>query len=457
MTSIGLYALEGGLRVVFALYGVLVVAHFLLQTVFAHLAWRRGLRAAHAPDDGWQPSVDVVVACYNEDPARLGTCCAALLRQDYQGELRVYLIDDGSGNREALVPVYERYAELPGWEILLPDRNAGKRHAQDLAVRYCRADLIVTIDSDTEIAPDGVRLIVQPFRDPRVGAVTGNVGVSNASANLLTRLISLRYWAAFNQERAAQSYFGTVLCCSGPFAVYRRAALEEIWSRYVSQTFRGVACTYGDDRHLTNLVLSRDYLTLFEPRAHAVTHAPATLREYLRQQLRWNKSFYRELLWTLPFVPRRPPYVAFEVITQTLLPLLLTLTVGSALASAILVRPSVLFRYLAAVVVMALLHCAYGVWRNRDPRFLLFVLYGFLHAGLLIPIRLRALSTLTDNRWGTRAQPAQRQRQHGHRAGSLPAGRLPGEHAPAPDHPVAVHAHHRAGEDEHCGVVAGRR
>ena len=29
-------------------------------------------------------------------------------------------------------------------------------------------------------------------------------------------------------------------------------------------------------------------------------------------------------------------------------------------------------------------------------------MYGFLHAGLLIPVRVRALSTLTDNRWGTR-------------------------------------------------------
>lgn len=407
MSSIGLYALQGGLHLVFVVYGVLVVGHFLLQTLFAHLAWRRSLRAADAPDDGWLPRVDVVVACYNEDPGRLDACCAALLRQDYQGELRVYLVDDGSGNREALVPVYERYAELPGWEILLPDRNAGKRHAQDLAVRYCRGDLVVTIDSDTEIDPDGVRAIVQPFRDPRVGAVTGDVGVSNASVNLLTRLIQMRYWVAFNQERAAQGYFGTVLCCSGPFAAYRRSALEEVWPRYVTQTFRGIACTYGDDRHLTNLVLARDYLALFEPRAHARTHAPTTLREYLRQQLRWNKSFYRELLWTLPFVARRPPYVAFEVTTQTLLPLLLTLAVGSALTTAVLVHPGYLLHYLAAVVVMALLHCAYGAWRNRDPRFLLFVLYGFLHAGLLIPIRVRALSTLTDNRWGTRALQAE--------------------------------------------------
>ena len=41
--------------------------------------------------------------------------------------------------------------------------------------------------------------------------------------------------------------------------------------------------------------------------------------------------------------------------------------------------------------------------RTRRLSFLLFVLYGFIHAALLVPLRIRALSTLTDNSWGTRA------------------------------------------------------
>lgn len=405
MTSVGVRLLRDGLQAIFLLYGVLVVSHFLLQTLFAHLAWRQSQRRekAEVTLPMFAPSVDVVVACYNEDPGRLEACCASLIGQEYGGEIHVYLVDDGSGNREALVPVYERYAGQPSWSILLPDRNAGKRHAQDLAVRYGRGELVVTIDSDTEIAPDGIRTIVGVFRDERVGAVTGNVGVSNAGHNLLTRLIDMRYWVAFNQERAAQGFFGSVLCCSGPFAVYRRSALDQVWPRYTSQTFHGVPCTYGDDRHLTNLILASDYLALYEPRARAITNAPENLNEYLRQQLRWNKSFYRELLWTLTFLHRRSAYMLFEVVTQTLLPPLLTLAVASMLASALLIDPGYLFRYLGTIVVMAILHCLYALYRTRNPQFLLFVLYGFLHAGLLIPIRVRALSTLTDNRWGTRA------------------------------------------------------
>jgi hyaluronan synthase/N-acetylglucosaminyltransferase len=247
-----------------------------------------------------------------------------------------------------------------------------------------------------------VRELVRTFDDERVGAVTGDVGVTNFRTNILTRLIGMRYWVAFNQERAAQSRFRTVLCCSGPLAAYRRDVLSEVWADYTSQTFRGVACTYGDDRHLTNLVLAAGYDTLFVPYARAITNAPEDLPSYLRQQLRWNKSFYRELFWTLPFLARRTTYMVFEVLVQTLLPLLLTLAIASSFAFALVDNPRHLLRYAVTVTGMAVLRCSYALYRTRNPAFLLFVLYGFLHVALLIPTRMRALVTLTDNRWGTR-------------------------------------------------------
>jgi hyaluronan synthase/N-acetylglucosaminyltransferase len=51
---------------------------------------------------------------------------------------------------------------------------------------------------------------------------------------------------------------------------------------------------------------------------------------------------------------------------------------------------------------MAILRCGYAIYRTRRASFLLFVFYGFLHLALLVPLRIRALLTLSDNRWGTR-------------------------------------------------------
>ena len=403
MSSLATELVLNVLRTTFAVYALLVLVHFLLQTLYAHRTHRAFRRHDPSPASGFTPAVDVVVAVYNESLPELQACFESLIVQDYRGELNVYAVDDCSPNRDELVPLYDRCRPVPGWRILLADRNRGKRHAQDLAFRQCRGEILVTIDSDTIVAIDGVRQIVRAFEDSKVGGATGDVGVTNWRTNLLTRLIGMRYWIAFNQERASQGWFRTVLCCSGPLAAYRRSVLDVVWNDYVRQTFRGVACTYGDDRHLTNLVLGEGYDTLFAPSAKAITNAPESMSGYLKQQLRWNKSFYRELLWTLPFLARRSLYMAFDVVVQTALPLLLTLSLASSLLFALLFDPRYALHYAVTITVMALIRCSYAVYRTRRPSFVLFILYGFIHAALLVPLRIRALMTLTDNRWGTRA------------------------------------------------------
>ena len=403
MTAIGGELLQHGLHQVLALYAIVVMTHFLLQVTFAHRAYRAALRRQGArPPLDHAPSVDVIVTSYNEEPERLDACLQSVENQDYAGELRVYVVDDCSMNRTELMPIYERFAALPGWAILLARENRGKRAGQDAAFRQSSAEIVVTIDSDTEVDPDGVTEIVRAFDDERVGAVTGDVGVTNERRNLLTRLIGMRYWVAFNQERAAQSYFRSVLCCSGPLAGYRRTIVEKVWERYVTQSYRGVTCTYGDDRHLTNLVLATGHDTLFVPFAHAITYAPEDLGSYLRQQLRWNKSFYRELLWTVPFMLRCSPYMVFEILVQAALPLLLTLALLTAVVTGVVEDPARLLHYAVAIVAMAVVRCSYAIYRTKRPSFLLFIAYGFLHVCLLVPTRMRALVTLGDNRWGTR-------------------------------------------------------
>jgi chitooligosaccharide synthase NodC len=388
-------------------YGAVVLTHLLLQVGAASWFVRRAGRAhtealaRSALVRSW-PSVDVLVPIYNEHPDDLALCCQSLLDAEYEGQLNVFLVDDGSPNRADVLPVLERFGALPGWTVVLPEQNRGKRHAQDAVLRLGRGKLVLTIDSDTQVAADAVTRLVEQFYDPRVGAATGSVRVSNAATNLLTRLIDLRYWVAFHQERASHSAFGAVLCCSGPLSMYRRSVLAKAWPLYVSQTFRGAPCTYGDDRHLTNLVLRAGWRTVFAPYAGCITAAPSTLPGYLRQQTRWNKSYYRELLWTLAFLPRLSRVMAVEVGLQALLPFLLTAAVLATAVRSVLEGPHVLVRYGLVIAVMAVLHCVFALVRTRDPRFLLFLVYGFLHAALLIPVRIRALLTLSDGAWGTR-------------------------------------------------------
>ena len=388
------------LRVVFLLYITLVLLHSTLERVYA-LRSRRQRRAAAPPPPAraeW-PAVDVVVPCFNENPPLLEACCRSVAAQDYPGRFRVWLVDDGSRNREELAPVYERWADK-GFDVRLLDRNTGKRAAQDEGVRRGSGELIVLMDSDTVLAPDAVRQAATRFRDEQVGAVSGSIGVLNAPTNLLTRLIHHRYRLRFQVERPAQGFFTSLLCCSGPFAVYRRRLLSGLWPRYLSQTFAGVPCTNGDDLHLTNLVLATGRQVLFEPRAIASTWVPRSLRQYLRQQLRWNRSFYRELRWTFAGVRSRHPYLALDVLARALLPLLLAAALVLLASEWLLVGWELAALDLTLPLAMLVLTAAFLLAHGASTPFLL--LYGPLHVVLLVPVRVYALATLASSRWETR-------------------------------------------------------
>jgi hyaluronan synthase len=379
-------------------YGVLALSHIVLHVVLGHV---HHLKRRPRTSEANLPSTTVIVPVYNEDPELLAQCLDALDHQDHPAK-QVIVIDDGSPNLAQLEPVYARYAARPGWTVLRLTSNVGKRAAQRVGFDAATTDVVVTVDSDTQlVGADALSMLTRSFLRRRVAAVTGAVGVSNASTNLLTRLTALRYWMAFHQERAAQSLFGVMLCCSGPFSAYRRAVVMEVLDDYVQQSFLGQPCTFGDDRHLTNLVLSRGHQAIFDPDAHVVTHVPDTWGGFLRQQARWNKSFYRELLWSARFVHRRNPYLALELTLQTVLPFMLLGALASVAWRAVS-DPAVAAVYAAIVVGIALLRCSYGVFRTRNLRFLLFTAYGFIHVGLLLPVRLFALSTMGRTHWGTR-------------------------------------------------------
>ena len=119
MSSLAVQLLRHGLHLVFAFYAIVVMTHFALQIFFAHRAYRRALRAryGHGPLTRL-PDVDVVITSYNEDPGSLRACLESLLRQDYCDAVRTYVVDDSSGNRAQLMPVYAEFGRLPGWSAV---------------------------------------------------------------------------------------------------------------------------------------------------------------------------------------------------------------------------------------------------------------------------------------------------------------------------------------------------
>ncbi|MCA1370300.1 chitooligosaccharide synthase NodC [Bradyrhizobium sp. BRP14] len=390
--------------VAISLYAVLSTAYKGMQAIYA-LPTNTTAASIPLTGSGAPPSVDVIVPCYNEDPRALAACLASIAKQDYAGELRVYVVDDGSGNRDAILPVHDHYACDPRFSFILMPKNVGKRKAQIVAIRESSGDLVLNVDSDTTIAPDVVTKLALKMCSPAVGAAMGQLTASNRSDTWLTRLIDMEYWLACNEERAAQARFGAVMCCCGPCAMYRRSALLLLLDKYETQLFRGRPSDFGEDRHLTILMLNAGFRTEYVPEAIAATVVPDTMRAYLRQQLRWARSTFRDTLLALRLLPGLDRYLTLDVIGQNLGPLLLALSVLTGLAQLALTA-TVPWSTILMIASMTMVRCGVAAFRARQLRFLGFSLHTLLNVALLLPLKAYALCTLSNSDWLSRGSPA---------------------------------------------------
>ncbi|MFP3963125.1 glycosyltransferase [Actinomadura fulvescens] len=359
----------------------------------------------------------VVVPIYNEDPEILRRCLLTILDQT-EPPRTVMVIDDGSSSDDAariaetLVGTFlHRGVRLL---VLRQERNMGKREA--LARGFLtapHADVYIGVDSDTVLHAHAFAELLAPMSaDKSVTGVTGMVLASNYKVNVLTRLIELRYANAFLYERAAYSVLRSVLCCCGSLAAYRGWVAHKYLDDFRTQTFMGQPAVVGDDRRLTNYCLLEGKV-LLQSSALAETAVPERMGHYLRQQSRWNRSFFRETLWCLKTFPFRRP-VAFVlsfieiaswlVFTATLLYSLVIfpLVHGRFLLpqySAMIVC----FGYLRSVRYLDLPRPGIGPF-GKLGIFMLAPLYGLMHIVLLLPIRVFSLMTLQTANWGTRQQ-----------------------------------------------------
>jgi N-acetylglucosaminyltransferase len=373
--------------------------------------------AAVANRGGGPPlSVDVVVTCYNERPELLDQCLRSVHGQDYRGRMKVWVVDDGSTNRDQLLPVLAGNAR-PGWQVLLSEENHGKRVAQALALREGRGQIVVTVDSDTVLAPDGIRRIVAPFRRRRVGAVTSRLRALNADASWLAKAIDTRYELLCERERAAQGFFGAVLCCAGPFSAFRRTAVQQVLGRYLGRR------RSGDDLELTNLVLEVGYRSEYQPDATAWTQVPATITEFALQQRRWNRSFYRELPRMLRIVARRRPYMWLDLTARALIPVLVAGGLLATAADALRAPERLAFDGVAlALMALASVELAPSLRRASGRRFAL--RYGPVFVLLLLPVRFWAGVTVLRDRWGTRQLSTRSHLERSKQAGGVPLANL---------------------------------
>jgi cellulose synthase/poly-beta-1,6-N-acetylglucosamine synthase-like glycosyltransferase len=226
------------------------------------------------------PGVSVVIAARNE-AHRLPDRIANLLESDYPSDrLQIIVASDGSTDDtvDALASYRDR-VEL----VLLPP--LGKANALNAAVLRAIHPVLVFADARQRFAPDAIRRLVTHFRDPQVGAVSGQLildcedadqGESDKEDPSSTIAEGVgTYWRYEKWLRRHEAVVGSMVGVTGAIYAMRRY----LWQCLPTDTLL-------DDVLGPMRLVMRGYRVTFEPGAHAFDRTAPDAAHELRRKMR---------------------------------------------------------------------------------------------------------------------------------------------------------------------------
>lgn len=267
----------------------------LLLTILFPRPWRR---------DSPTGSFSFLLACRNEGdnlPRRLEELLGLIADSGLDGEIIV--VSDGSTDGSAAI--VRSFAEKGPVRLIELPSNQGKAVALTAGAAEARGQFLVFADARQRWAPDTLRLLLENFADPRIGAVSGDLVLETAPGVLAG--VGL-YWRYEKWLRKRESLLHAQVGVTGAVAACRK------------ELFRPVPPgTLLDDVYWPLCVAMQGFRVVHDERAEAFDRLPDRPRDEFRRKVRTLAGNY-QLLTRLPasLLPWRNP-VWFQWLSHKLL------------------------------------------------------------------------------------------------------------------------------------------
>ena len=361
----------------------------------------------------YTPGVSIIIPCFNEEEWIHRTILSCM-NQDYPvDKLEVIVVDDRSTDRsveqiqqtiDRINREADRYLTKERLNMHVLEENGGKRVALVKGVEMAKHDLVVFVDSDSFLDPQAIKHLVQPFQDPRMGGVAGRTDVENKYTNSVTKLQTVRYYIAFRIMKAAESWFDSVTCLSGPLSCYRKELIVQHSEAWLNQKFLGQPATFGDDRSMTNFIL-KTHRTGYQDTAICSTIVPSDMGVFLKQQMRWKRSWLRESLRAGSFIWRKEPFMTLFFYIGLIVPIAAPIIVLYNLVYVPLVYHVFPGTFLMGLLLMAMLMSLAHLLLRKSKLWIFGFVFCIFYEFVLLWQMPVAWVTFWKSTWGTRETP----------------------------------------------------
>jgi cellulose synthase/poly-beta-1,6-N-acetylglucosamine synthase-like glycosyltransferase len=226
-----------------------------------------------------RPEVSVLLVAQDEAPV-IARRIENLLALDYPRE-RVEILIGSDGSRDSTVAIARRYRNA-GVRVFAFRFRRGKAAVLNELAGMARGEILVLADARQRFDPAFIRNIVAPFEDSNVGAVSGELILTEDPDETSVAAGAGFYWRYEKQIRRSESRVDSTVGVTGAAYAIRRSLFEVI-----------PPDTILDDVVIPARVVRKGYRVLFEPSARAWDRLPATPQQEFTRKVRTIAGNYQ--------------------------------------------------------------------------------------------------------------------------------------------------------------------
>jgi cellulose synthase/poly-beta-1,6-N-acetylglucosamine synthase-like glycosyltransferase len=376
-----------------------------LRYVFGGILELTSPEAGVKRDYSLQPTLTIVIPCYNEGEAVYSTIKSLSETSYPKDKLTIVAVNDSSIDN-SWEWIQKAAEEFPGVIALNNDENLGKTRSVLRGFDCTQSEMLMIVDSDTILAPDCIQELAACFASPKMGCVGAPARLRNPGTNGLTAFQVQMYYLNSRIAKRLESMFCSAGCIGGYSLMMRRSVFNEVRAAVEARNWHGVKVRDGEDRFLTHNIVLRGYSTYITMKAKCWTTVPDTFKKFYGQQLRWYRSSTRDFFWTTRTLWKHSSLNPVFFFVYFMVPMVTFVSIAKLVEE--LIRnpmfwlfPDYTYAYIGCAFIVAwILSKFHKDQKLANPALLfVFALWWLVNTLWLLPL---AMLTLDSDGWGNR-------------------------------------------------------
>jgi len=287
-------------------YGILLFIMIKLRRLL-------GIAKPFSGNDDYEPEVTLFVAAFNEKDYVDEKVKNSFSLNYTKKKVRHVWVTDGSDDGTP-----EMLRKYDGVEVYHVDERGGKIGAMNRGMKFVKTPIVIFSDGNTNLGKDSIQEIVNLFKDPKVGCVSGEKRIINKDADAAAGAGEGIYWKYESTLKKWDAELYSVVGAAGELFAIR----TELWQEVEKDTLL-------DDFIISLRVAMSGHTIQYNPKAYAIETASANVKEELKRKIRISAGGIqsvvrmRSLLNIFKYGTLSFQYISHRVLRWTLTPLLL--------------------------------------------------------------------------------------------------------------------------------------